>query len=184
MKAHAAIDLSLRSTGITIMGEDGSLIEYQLIANLTEKNEEIIIKNTKDTIKFLKDYDTDLSHIIVEGLAFMGVSSNKDILYGNYWYLRCSLSLTFPNIPVTIVPVTQWRKDCISKERAKELKVIYGANPKLKKNWQKIECLGLLPKDVKIKFEEYVSKGGFKKDSIFDLTDSYFIAKWSTKNVK
>ena len=181
MKNIASIDLSLRSTGICITDEKGSLIEYQLISNMEEKNEQLVIKNTKDIIHFLKDYDTDLKHIVIEGLAFMGVSSSKDIIYGNFWYLRCLLYLTFPDIPVTIVTVTQWRKPFISKERAKELKDSFKENPKAKKDWQKKECVRILPEELKIKFEDYIKKLGVKKDAIYDLSDSYFIGQWKCK---
>ena len=188
----ASIDLSLRSTGICITDEDGTLIEYQLVSNPTEKNEELVIKNTRDIIRFLKNYDTDLKHIVIEGLAYMGVSASKDLIAGNFWNLRCILRLTFPDIPVTIVPVTEWRKLYISKERAKELKESFKELPtdtkeekKAKKNlktdWQKKECVRILPEEMKAKFLDYIEKLDVKKESIYDLTDAYFIGQWSVK---
>jgi len=192
-KIHASIDLSLRSTGITIMDEAQNLLDCRIVSNLELKNESLIIKNTNDIINFIKEYE-DISSIFIEGLSFMGISNSKDLIYGNFWGLRCALHLTFidKSVNIEIIPVTQWRKEVISKERQQELKETLGKYV-IKKNkkgkevkkfvmpvdWLKEECVRVLPENIRNVFEEYVKRCGFKKKSIYDLTDSFWLNKWS-----
>lgn len=174
MEYYASIDLSMRSTGVVILDKEGNLIDYTLVSNI-EDNESLIIKNASHIINFLQKHERYLKKITLEGLAFLAISGMKDVIYGNFWYLRCTLMLTFPSIYVTIVPVTQWRKDVISKERAKELKITKD------KAWAKKECVAKLPIEVSDKFREYILSNKFKKDSIYDLTDAYHLCMFSLK---
>lgn len=168
---YCGIDLSMRSTGVVILDDGGHLIDYTLVS-YPDDDESLLLKNTARIITFIQKYENNLNGIALEGLAFLAKSAQKDIIAGNFWYLRCNLLLTFPELHVKIVPVTTWRKYIIDKERAKELRKTK------EKDWAKKECVSKLPNDIRIIFEKYLKDNKFKKESLYDLTDSYFIAKW------
>ena len=81
-----AIDLSLRSTGVVILNDLGILEDFRIVAN-KEKDEELVIKNSKDILEFVKG--RWIEHVAIEGLSFMSVSASKDLIAGNFWFLRC-----------------------------------------------------------------------------------------------
>ena len=170
MEIHAGIDLSLRSTGISILRDDGKLLDFCLVSH-TEKDEELLVKNAVSILLFLKKFDPD--RITIEGLSFGAISGSKDILQGNFWFLRCNIWKSFIRVPVEIVAVSRWRKYVIPKERARILKVSG------EKFWQKEECVRKLPKDVRERFDKYLKENKFPKKCLYDLTDSYWIANYS-----
>jgi len=166
---HAGIDLSLRSTGLTIL-KDGELADFSLVSN-EQQGEELVVANSTDILDFLQKHKPD--KITIEGLAFGGKSGSMDIIQGNHWFLRCSIWLLFIDVPVEIVAVSRWRKYVIPKERAKVLRDLG------EKEWQKKECVDKLPLNVKEEFERYIKANGFSKKQIYDLTDSYWISKYA-----
>lgn len=168
---HAGIDLSLRSTGISILDDNQRIVDCTLVCN-PDQDEEVLIKNSVDIISFLNWYQPKF--INLEGLSFGSLSSSKDILAGNFWYLRVALKQNFPDSNIKIVAVSSWRKYVLTKEFVRELK-----KQDLPKGWQKTECLKKLPEDVREKFEKYIHDNKLPKKSIFDLTDSYWIATFS-----
>lgn len=170
----ASIDASMRCTGISIMDKKGNLVDFCIVSNKDDTDLELLEYNKEGVIDFLLKYKGDLTDIIIEGLAFGAKCKRTDILFSNYWFIRYFISKEFgDSVNYIVYPVTTWRKTFISKERAREVK----ANKENKKGWQKKECVGLLDEDVKLSFELYIKENKFKKDAIFDLTDSFLQGK-------
>lgn len=186
------IDLSLRSTGLVFLNQDQ--IEYKLITSDAKKlnGEELLLYNIKEILEFI-DYHRP-KYIGLEGLSFGSVSSSKDILAGNFWYLRTMIYQNY--VTPEIIPVLTWRCPLFNKEERAELKCNMGLLNELKKQLIKlpkdekkqllldnellIERANIkyvtwekLPEPIKSDFEKIgFSKGGF------DLTDAYFIADY------
>jgi hypothetical protein len=170
----ASIDASMRSTGVCVVNEKGDLVDFCIVSNKDATDLELLEYNIEGVMDFLLKHKGDLTDIIIEGLAFGAKCKRADILFSNYWFMRYFISKEFgDSVNYNVYPVTTWRKTFISKERAKEVKD-RGEN---KKGWQKKECVGLLDEEVKVAFELYVKENKFKKDAIFDLTDSFLQGK-------
>ncbi len=184
-----AIDLSLRSTGICAF-QEGKLIDFAIIASATgnEKTkthlpvfngEGLLIYNAERIKWFINRQDKyALDGVVIEGLSFGGLSGNKDILQGNFWHIRCELFLECGqyNVPIGIVPVTSWRSKTINKMEREEALEKYG-----KKTYLKQGVYDKLPEEIKMRFQEYVTKNKLKKDAVYDLSDAYFLGKYRDK---
>lgn len=173
MNYHASLDVSMRSTGIVILDDDGNLIDKNIVSNPDEDNEELLDKNSKDITGFLKQFE--LTTISYEGLSFQGKSAKRDLIDGNYWHLRWSLKTHFPHCDIFIIPVERWRKQVIPLERKRELKQLIKDGEMKKANWHKNECVRVLPDDIRENFEIFVEERKLKKGSIYDITDAYWL---------
>jgi hypothetical protein len=109
------IDLSLRSTGLAVSTDNE--LHFKLIETSSkELNDERLVKyNTIEILKYIFKF-SNISRINLEGLSFGSISNSKDIIAGNFWYLRCALHERFPNTEINIVPVLTWRSPLFSKE--------------------------------------------------------------------
>ena len=190
-----AIDLSLRSTGLVCIKQDQ--FDYKLVTSDSKKinDEKLLIYNWNEIEQFInKNRPT---YIAIEGLSFGSLSSSKDILAGNFWYVRTKIAELYPDVIVDIIPVLTWRSPLFNKQerlelkentkKFKELKVLIKEvkfkeekNKILLDNEMIIERSNIkyltwekLPEPIKSKFH----KIGFNKGG-FDLTDAYFIAKY------
>lgn len=175
------IDLSLRSTGIVVLNEREELQSFKLIQSPKKQyqsQEESIINNATEICKFIKESSYDMGYAIdgiaLEGLSYGGVSGSKDVLYGNYWVLRCALYTNF-KCSQTIIPVAKWRASVITPNEKRKLFEKYGkGSVSLKQG-----CVDKLPSYVFDKFGSYIeSLKDIKKASIYDLSDAYWIAKF------
>jgi len=165
--------LSLRSTGVTILDEKQDIVDYIVVSN-PEAGEELIVKNSDDILAFLLKYHPKT--INLEGLSFGSKSSSKDIIAGNFWYLRVKIRELLPESELKVVAVSSWRKYVIPKELAAQLK----KENKQPKGWQKVVCVDRLPQNVRVLFDEYLKTNrppkATSKMPLYDLTDSYFLA--------
>lgn len=195
------IDLSMRSTGICITSND-KLSYYEVIKTSAKElnDEQLLIHISNTIISILKDNGfTSKDCINLEGLALGALSGEKDKIYGNFWNLRCELARCFPNTKLNIIPVTSWRNPLFSKEERKELKQSLQELKLLKKqtkelpkerrkeNKEKIEQLEKkssikyqtflkLSPDISDKFADYIKVANLPSDSIYDLTDAWFLS--------
>lgn len=191
-----SIDLSLRSTGI--LYSNGITVKFRLIESDKKKhNDEILLSyNSNEIIKFIYDVCPQPDIIVIEGLSFNSISSSKDILAGNFWYVRTQLKKEFPKVKLLIVPVSEWRSVIFNKEERKQLTenkkelkkleedmkdltssqkkdmALYNEELILKSNIKYL-CWEKIVEPYKTKFKEY----GFKKGT-FDLTDAFFINQY------
>jgi hypothetical protein len=189
------IDLSMRGTGLSFV--DGDKFEYKLIKTDSKilNDEQLLIHIAKEVIVFIKKHDPE--KIGLEGLSFGSLSGAKDIIAGNFWYLRTEIFKEL-NRHVEIIPVLTWRSPLFTKEdrkilkeysiKMKALKVKIKSLKTLKEKKQlKLDNMEIvlnsdikyltwlkLPANIRSVFEEEV---GFDKGGA-DLTDAYFIAKY------
>lgn len=174
-----SIDLSLRSTGAVAIDDEKNLIDFALVKSCNKpckyaevfNGEELISYNTKRIMEFIeKKSMNSIDAILIEGLSFGSLSGSKDILAGNFWYLRVRLKERFPGVPIHIIPVQTWRNKILSKQDREIAKGLYG------KKWAKQAVVEKLPKrKVKERFLEHIKAHGYCKDSLFDLADAYGI---------
>lgn len=171
----AGIDLSLRSTGIAINGQ-----EFHLIKTNENLNDVELLEYISDSvIEYLKH--KNLSRINLEGLSFGSISGSKDIIAGNFWHLKCRLTQEFGNI-VRIVPVLSWRSPLFSKEERKVMKhyacLAKDAEKRSKERAQYKQLSDIkyntwlkLPEQVKTLINNITTD-----NSRFDLTDAYWLS--------
>lgn len=173
---YIGIDQSKRSTGVCIVNEAGSLIDYKLIANNVLDGVELIRFQWEEVKDFIDDVITsheDIKGALIEGLSFGSVGSGKDFLAGLQWFFRCKFEIEY-GVFLGTIPVTMWRSKVLSKEEQKDAK--YKG-----KDGQKWACVGKLPAQLEEKFVKYVATCKAKKASLFDLADAYFIAQHCRK---
>lgn len=168
----ASIDLSLRSTGVTVLDQQGNFVDCLLVTPSPKQwnDEELLIYIAEQIVDFLNNFK--LSAIAIEGLSYNSFSSEKDKIGGNFWHLRCVLKELYPGVPIGIIPVTSWRSFLLSKEEQREIKKI-GAKDGIKK-----ACVYRLPKNVEEQFSSYMSKGKFPSKCLYDLSDAYHLGKY------
>jgi len=199
-----AIDLSMRSTGITYC-KDKNLIDFTLIKEPDLKYEDLLIHNINKVIKFIGNHiENDNCVIVLEGLSYNSLSGERDVIDGQHWYLRCELKKSFPLAKIVIVSVKEWRSPLFTKDENKTLRE---AKKKLKTDKKKIKGLkgeerktvsafnkelenaadiklatyNKLTDDVKEQFKTFINKNDYNFESIYDLTDSYFINRYISK---
>lgn len=166
-----SVDLSLRSSGVCILDSKGNLIDFKIVAPSVKEfnNEELLNYIAKDIIGFVSQYEKNLKAVVIEGLAYAGKSSCKDMISGNFWHLRCSLKERFGDIPCGVVSVSEWRGYVLNKEEQKEAKI------RDKKTGLKNACVSKLPLEVREEFVRYIRDSKMKRESIYDLVDAYFL---------
>lgn len=171
-----AIDLSLRSTGLTCISRAGELLDFKIVTTKKEdyEDEMLLLYNTWNICGFISKFeltaDEKIDGIAIEGLSFGGIGGKKDLLQGNFWVLLVHLKKHFFDIPVGKIPVLSWRAKVLSKEEQREAK-----KPK---NGLKQAVIDKLPADVRSRFEEYLVENKLPKKCLEDLADSYFLGQY------
>lgn len=173
-KYLVSIDQSLRSSGVCIFKDD-LLLDFKIIKSskddhLYEEKIFMNIWNELDTFiysKINKDPDYSLN-IVIEGLSLNSRSSSKDKIYGLHWFLRTLLYNKYI-CPIGVIPVKSWRNWYTTKETRKKAKETYS------NNYLKWVVVDTIPKYVRKRFSKYLENQKMKKESIFDLCDSYAI---------
>ena len=196
-----SIDLSMRSSGISFF-KDGILEDFSIVSNV-ENNEELIINNIDAIITFINKQTCLCTSVVIEGLSFGSKSGSIDIISGQHWYLRCELIKAFPNIEITVIPVTSWRsplftkadrvlikiaKDTLKKEKlpctslkGEPRKEIMAYNKQLELNanikewtWKKLEP------ELQKRIIDYISNNPYNNnvDGKYDITDSIFLGRF------
>lgn len=178
-------DLSLRSTGLTALGLEGNLIDFDLIlSDPAEINdEELLDYNAWSIVQFLRRFDPALIRgIAFENLSFGDQKSREyDMLCANFWHCRWQLwkLQDLNHIPIGVIPVESWRAKVLSGAEKKQWKEAEG------KLGLKLGVVSKLPTDVRAGFDEMVSElehHGYtykkEKNPIFDLADSYWLSRY------
>lgn len=187
------IDLSLRSTGLCFSSE--RKVVFELVQLKKENDEELIIESSTKILEFINNLrkKEEVDYINLEGLSFGSTSSSKDILAGNFWFLRCILKTELPDIPLRIIPVSSWRSPLFNKEerrsmkesdqKMKELKKL--KNKDLKDEIKSLDELSSIKHQTYLKLPEIalnnLPKGLTGKNGLYDLTDAYFISRFTPK---
>lgn len=180
------IDQSKRSTAAVALNLDGSLKNAVLITPPKEiDKEDLIIYQWTILHNFLKFMQP--TAIALEGAAFAAGGSSTDLLWGIQWFIRTSIKMEFPSVPIGIITPASWRASVVPIEEQRKFKLDYGGKIGLKH-----AVVSKLPKDVLNHFLEYVEKErrsillskGIKpegrsnahKEALFDLADAWGIA--------
>jgi len=192
------IDLSMRSTGISVI-KDKQLIAFKVVKNNILKDESLFIHNVNEITEFIYTYISADSVFAIEGLSLNSLSGEKDKIYGQFWYLRCVLKLVFPDTPIRIIPVKEWRSPLFTKAENKILseakktlktdkvsikgmkgddrKITRKINQELKDAANiKLLTFNKLPETIKNEFNQYIAESNLPDESKYDLADSFFIA--------
>jgi hypothetical protein len=172
---YLGIDQSKRSTGMVMLDNNGNLKDFRLICpSMTLDGVELGDYQIDQYDDFLYKNNININKpkvALIEGLSFGAVGSAKDILAGLNWGFRLH-SLRYFKFYLGIVPVSQWRSKVLSKEEQREAKAIG-------KDGQKKAVVAKLPDDIRVAFTEYVKSKGFKKESLYDLADAYWISRYA-----
>lgn len=201
MKNVIAVDLSLRSTGITYF-RNGKLTKYTIIDFKPPCNDEtLLIANSEAIADFVEECaKTGIDIMAFERFSFGASSGEKDLIYSNYWMTRVELfrrglSLSFP---ITDISVNTWRSPLFNKAERTELKEAAARykNEKIptkglkgtarkealakNKDLATASCIKTatvkkLPDNIREEFEEFIRKTKRSDTQIFDLTDSFFL---------
>lgn len=187
-KVWVGIDPSLRSTGITLINENEDIVKIYLIDPSANdyKDENLLsyieFETEKIFMEIAKNYD--IQKIALERLAHGGSSGSKDKICAGWWMIRIAIQKVLLNLnnfnviwPPLIVACNTWRKDIITKEDREQNK----------KNPSKLflkECpYNKIPdKNKNILLTEVDKLDKKTKTTIYDLSDSYWIACYAKKN--
>lgn len=189
-----SIDLSLRSTGLCFI-DDSDNVFFKLITTSKDKftDEKTLIYNWYEIWCFILEHQP--THIVIEDLSYDSISSSKDLINGNFWYIRANIVETFPDMILDIITVAEWRNPLFSKEerkqlvddkkKTKELKRLLLTLPKEDKKLLVLENEQLiLNADIKyLTYQKLSSNVKLNIESIttnkskFDLCDAYFLNK-------
>lgn len=201
MKNVVAMDLSLRSSGLTYF-RNGKLTKYDIVDFKPPLNHEaLLIANSEAIADFVeKCFPTGIDVLAIERFSFGACSGEKDMLYSGYWAVRMELfrrglSLSFP---ITDISVNTWRSPLFNKAERTELKEAAARykNEKIptkglkgtarkealakNKDLATASCIKTatvkkLPDDIREEFDEFIRKTKRSDTQIFDLTDSFFL---------
>lgn len=194
------IDLSLRNSAICILDKDKNLVDFAIVSNNDLTEEALLNYNMCNILSFICKNDNKaglVKYIALEELSFNSPSSMADLIAANKWVLRVGILNEWPEINVKQVSVKEWRSKVVSKEEQNTINNKYPIirarrGFKLSKDEQKSNnknkaiikketkeiTVSKLPKEVKEAFELYIDSNKYKKDSIFDLCDGYFVCSW------
>ena len=108
------IDLAMRTSGVTLLSSD---VQFRLIKCSSDqyKDEDVMIYNWQKIKELILEFNPE--HIVIEGLSYDSISGSKDIIAGNFWYIRTRIKIEFPDINVHIVSVKSWREPLFNKSR-------------------------------------------------------------------
>ena len=194
-----SVDPSLRSSGVCAFSSDGQLVDFTVIRSDGLTAEDTLIHNGNRFIEFCDSLPYAPTKMVFEGLSFGAKSGEKDILWGNFWYLRCLAKIRY-GVPTDIYQVSAWRSPLFTKadrlalkESAKKLaeqKVpLKGLKGEIRKetieNNRVLELAASikeatyvkLPESISMLFEDRIRNVGLPEPSKYDLADAFFIGR-------
>lgn len=176
---YLGVDQSKRSTGIVLLDNDGDLKDFRLICpSMTLDGVELMQYQVKKYRDFLHKNSLDLNPpkvALIEGLSFSAIGGAKDILAGLNWGFRYETSEHY-GFYLGVVPVNQWRSKVLSKEEQREARKT--------KDGLKKAVVDKLPLEVGNEFQDYVKLKHFKKESLYDLADAFWISRFGMECAK
>ena len=171
-----SMDMSMRSSGLVAMTPRNEVIGFEVIKTTLADfpdHEDMMIYVAGETMRFINEFcgDPDGDIFVIEGLSHGAKSGSKDVIAGLFWFIRSTIWTTFPKMPIGAIPVTSWRSKIVTTADKKFAKENYSP----KKDAIKIATVKKLPADMLEYFTSYIEQAGIHKDSIYDLTDAYFL---------
>lgn len=155
------IDQSFTNNAFCVFNNLGELIDFDVIKSkkVSEDTsyEERILEITEALFERLERYN--IRHISLEGLAMARNSVTARPLAGLFYYL--CIEFKKRGIPYSVISPTTVKKFAI------------------KGNAKKEEMYAVIPENIK---EKFLEKGFKKTTGLFDLTDAYFIGKYTLRH--
>lgn len=175
-KFYIGIDQSKRSTGLVALDSNGGVIDFVLACSEETDNLQLLSYQCELVCAWINALSRNTGKSygggLIEGISFGSVGSGKDFLAGLQWSLR--LTTMWKGFPLGTIPVSMWRSPLLSVAARKEAKAA-GANGLKQAVYDKV------PEDVRRLFEQYVARHKFKRKSLWDLSDAYWIAQHCRK---
>lgn len=164
-----SLDMSMRSSGVVVLDEDNNMYHFEVIKTDAKQfpyDVDLMIYISGRIMDIIEAYD--VTEFVIEGLSLNSKSAKKDVIAGIYWVLITMVTINYPEILIGSIPVKSWRTHLRTKDEW---------------SWFKKNCrdalkngvFTLLPEDIKRQFLLYVEANGMKIESVFDLTDAYFL---------
>lgn len=177
-KVYVGIDASLRSSAVVAIDENYQIVFAELLQiEDTLKDEQMLwaIQHRSRNLFEQLYSDFDVEKISIERLAHGGASGSKDKICAGWWCIRMShaiVAASFLNkIEMGTVAVNTWRAAVINEADRKKNKE--NPSPTFLKDcpYEK------LPSEARILIDKKC-EGLKKKDSHYDLTDAYWLARY------
>jgi len=173
-----SLDASLRSTGWCVFNqytnelEDFGIIKTKdVIDEIYQEDLLLYIKEELEKIycKY-SDYGSyDSLDIVIEGLSLGSKSTMKDLIDGMHWGIRTHFRQYLPNNLIGVIAPTEWRNNQSTKENRKVAKELFDKDP------LKQMMVAKLPGSICNDFMKYIQECDYNKESLYDLTDAYFL---------
>ena len=155
------IDQSFKNNAFCIFNNLGELVDFDVIKSkkVTDDTsyEERILEITEALFEKLERHN--IRHISLEGLSMAKNSITARPLAGLFYYL--CIEFKKRGISYSVIPPTTVKKFAV------------------KGNAKKEEMFEVLPQDIK---EQFLERGFKKTTGLFDLTDAYFIGKYTLRH--
>ena len=165
----------MRSSGLVALDPNDTLIDFTVFKTSKDDfpdDEDLIIHVRERTLEFIKSVKADT--FVIEGLAYAGKSSRKDVIAGLFWGIRTEIRTKCPDMLIGVVPVATWRSKVLDKEDRKFAKENYTPA----KEAIKIATVSKLPSEINDFFLDYLSRKGYDLKTMYDLADAYFLGKY------
>lgn len=171
------VDLALRNSAIVVLNSDYSFNSCKVVTS-DYTGEDLLIHNKNEVSSLIDDKENTI--VFIEALSFNSASSTRDIMSGNFWYVKASLYEY--GIETYSIEPASWRSKVFTKEvkewskdLRKELRDS-GIKGVRYKQVLKDAALKMVPDDVQILFKEYLTTNKIYAKFIYDLADAYCIA--------
>lgn len=174
------IDLALRNTACVILSDTFESIDFKIITSdkkLFDK-EDLLLYNYANIYNLILENDVygPNDSICIEGLAFNSPSLTRDLIAGNFWYIKTRLYSDF-NVLTEVISPASWRAKIFTADEKAELKE-YRKENKGYGNMLKEIATRHVPSDLFDEFKNYLTSKKLPAKFIYDLSESYCIATY------
>ena len=175
-KILLSIDPSLRSTGYNFINtETKEVIHYGIIASdIPADNGEELLLNISGDLLILKKmmFGKEKIDMVIEGLSFGSKTGMRDLIDALHWHIRTMYRFSFSDALIGVAPPNTWRNALSTPQERKDAKANLG------KDHLKKMMVNKLPEELRKKYLDYIKSKHRKKESIYDLADSYWIGQY------
>lgn len=171
------IDLALRNTACFTLDHEYNCIDYCVITSDKKfyDDEGLLVYNSNKLSEFRRMTEADL--IYIEGLSLSSASLAKDIIAGNFWYVRTTFHNDTDRV-CKIAPPASWRAKVFTVDQKAEIKEYRKNNGGKYTTILKEIALRHIPDDLLEQCKKYLTDNKLSGKFIYDLADAYCIAKY------
>jgi hypothetical protein len=171
------IDLALRNTACVVLDENYNSIDFCILTSDKKlyDDERLLVYNADRLSEFRQRSDTNA--IFIEGLSLSSASLAKDIIAGNFWYIRTLFHLD-KDIVCNVVAPASWRARVFTVDQKAEIKEFRKNNGGKYTTILKEIALRHVPEDLLEIYKKYLTDSKLSGKFIYDLSDAFCIAKY------